>query len=91
MYGSLFAEAQIYGLLWLEVEPSYARVTLDERMLDKGVWLLSLAPGNYRLKIECPSYDIFETDLEILSGQSLHKNISLELMDTPEEKIGGKE
>lgn len=74
-----WAQAESYGLLYLDVNPTESQVTLDDRLLDKGVWLLSLAPGYHQVRIVDEGYQVYENEIEIQSGLSSHLNIQLKL------------
>jgi len=76
-----WAQAKTYGLLYLDVKPADSQVSLDDRILDKGVWLLSLAPGYHQIRIVNEGYQVYENEIEIQSSLSSHLNIQLVLTE----------
>jgi hypothetical protein len=67
-----------YGLLWLEVEPSDAHIVLDGEYLDRGVWLISMAPGLHEVTVRKPGYRPWHRRLGIGPGEKLKIAVRLE-------------
>ena len=67
-----------YGLLWLEIEPEDADVSLDGRFLDVKVWLVSVAPGPHVVTIRKQGFRPQERSFGIGGGESLTLDIRLE-------------
>jgi hypothetical protein len=67
-----------YGLLWLEVAPADASISLDGRFVDLGVWLISLAPGSHHLSVRKEGFAPHEARIGIAPGRSLRLNIRLD-------------
>lgn len=67
-----------YGLLWLEVDPADAAVSLDGRFVDLGVWLISLPPGSHSLSVRKEGFSPHQARFGIEPGQSLRLNIRLD-------------
>lgn len=67
-----------YGLLWLEVDPGDSQVALDGEFLDRGVWLISLAPGLHDLDVRKEGYRPFTRRIGIGPGESLRLQVRLD-------------
>lgn len=67
-----------YGLLWLEVEPLDAHVALDGEYLDRGVWLISLAPGLHDVEVRKDGFRPLVRKVGIGPGESLRLALRLE-------------
>lgn len=67
-----------YGLLWLDVDPGEAQVALDGEFLDRGVWLISLAPGLHDLAVRKEGYRPYARRIGINPGESLRLEIRLD-------------
>jgi len=67
-----------YGLLWLEVDPADAAISLNGRFMDMGVWLISLPPGSHHLSIGKEGFAPHQARFGITPGQSLRLHIRLE-------------
>lgn len=66
-----------YGLVWLDVEPARAEVSLDGEFLDMGVWLLSVAPGDHELRVRKPGFRSFAERIAVPAGGSVHLEVRL--------------
>ena len=72
------------GLLWLDIQPPDAEVSLDGGYLDAGVWLISLAPGPHAIFIYKAGFHAWGTQVEIAAGKSLSLDPRLEpVLDPP--------
>jgi hypothetical protein len=67
-----------YGLLWLEIDPSDAHIALDGEFLDRGVWLISMAPGLHDLAVRKPGYRPWHRRVGIGPGEKLKIAVRLE-------------
>lgn len=67
-----------YGLLWLEIDPSDAHIALDGEFLDKGVWLISMAPGLHDVSVRKPGYRPWQRRIGIGPGEKLKIAVRLE-------------
>lgn len=67
-----------YGLLWLQVEPSDARVALNGEFLDRGVWLISMAPGRHEVSVRREGFRPWVRQIGIGPGESLKIAVHLE-------------
>lgn len=67
-----------YGLLWLQVEPSDAHVALDGELLDRGVWLISMAPGRHEVIVRRQGFLPWVRRIGIGPGESLKMEVRLE-------------
>jgi hypothetical protein len=67
-----------YGLLWLELEPADAHVALDGEFLDRGVWLISMAPGQHDVSVRKEGFLPWSRRIGIGSGESLKLAVRLE-------------
>lgn len=67
-----------YGLLWLQVEPSDAHVALDGEFLDRGVWLISMAPGRHEVIVRREGFQPWVRQIGIGPGESLKIAVRLE-------------
>lgn len=67
-----------YGLLWLEVEPTDAHVALDGEFLDRGVWLISMAPGLHEVAVRKEGFLPWGRRIGIGPGESLKIAVQLE-------------
>jgi PEGA domain len=72
-----------YGLLWIEVSPSGASISLDGKLLDQSVWLISTAPGEHDLSIAKNGFQTISDSFEIKAGQNLKLKFDL----VPEKRI----
>jgi PEGA domain len=70
-----------YGLLHLEVEPGDAFIALDGESLDRGVWLISLAPGLHYVTVGKAGFLTWTRSIAIGPGESLR--ISVQLVKEP--------
>lgn len=68
----------IYGMVWLEVDPSGANMVLDGIFLDVGVWLLSVPPGSHILSVRKPGFRPRELRFGVSQGEKLTLDIRLE-------------
>ncbi len=66
-----------YGLLWIEVSPSGASISLDDVLLDQSVWLISTAPGEHDLSISKNGFQTISEPFEIKAGQNLKLKFDL--------------
>lgn len=67
-----------YGLLWLDVDPGDSQVALDGEFLDRGVWLISLAPGLHDLSVRKEGYRPYTRRIGIGPGESLRLEVRLD-------------
>jgi hypothetical protein len=67
-----------YGLLWLELDPSDAHIALDGEFLDRGVWLISMAPGLHDIAVRKPGYRPWNRRIGIGPGEKLRIAVRLE-------------
>jgi hypothetical protein len=67
-----------YGLLWLEVEPDDAQISLDGNFLDVDVWLISMAPGRHEVLIRKDGFRPVDRSIGIGAGESLRLAVQLE-------------
>lgn len=67
-----------YGLLWLEVEPGDAQVSLDGAFLDSSVWLISMAPGRHAVSIRKDGFRPIDRSIGIGAGENLRLAVQLE-------------
>lgn len=70
-------DSRRYGLVWLDVEPARAEVSLDGEFLDMGVWLLSVAPGEHELRVRKPGFRNFAERIAVPAGGSVHLEVRL--------------
>lgn len=70
-----------YGLLWLEVDPADAHVALDGEFLDRGVWLISMAPGRHEVSVRRDGFRPWARSIGIGPGESLKIAVRLERLD----------
>lgn len=66
-----------YGLLWLQIDPDGAAISLDGDFLDKDVWLVSLAPGDHVLRVSKPGFRPRESRFGISAGQNVRLDVKL--------------
>jgi hypothetical protein len=66
-----------YGLVWLDVEPSPAEVSLDGEYLDLGVWLISVAPGEHELRVRKAGFRAYAQRIAVPAGGSVHLEVRL--------------
>jgi hypothetical protein len=66
-----------YGLVWLDVEPSRAEVSLDGEYLDMGVWLISVAPGEHELRVRKDGFRGYAERIAVPPGGSIHLEVRL--------------
>lgn len=71
------AGAAAYGLIWLDVDPGPAEVTLDGEFLDAGVWLISVAPGDHELRVRKPGFRGYLGRVAVPAGGSVHLDVRL--------------
>jgi hypothetical protein len=71
------ADPSRYGLIWLDVEPSRAEVSLDGEYLDMGVWLLSVAPGEHELRVRKAGFRSYAERIAVPAGGSVHLEVRL--------------
>ena len=67
-----------YGLLWLQVEPAGAHVALDGEFLDRGVWLISMAPGLHDVAVRLDGFQPWARRIGIGPGENLKLAVQLE-------------
>lgn len=67
----------IYGLLWLDIEPSTAQIALDGSEIDKSVWLISLPPGTHEIHVRNSGYKLYARQFSIAPGQNLELKLKL--------------
>lgn len=67
-----------YGLLRLEIEPSDAFIALDGESLDKGVWLISMAPGLHYVSVRKEGFLTWTRRIGIGPGENLRISVQLE-------------
>ncbi len=70
-------DAGRYGLVWLDVEPDKAEVSLDGEYLDMGVWLISVPPGTHELRVGKAGYRGYAERIAVPAGGSIHLNVRL--------------
>jgi hypothetical protein len=67
-----------YGLIWLEVDPGPAEVSLDGDFLDAGVWLISVSPGEHDLRIRKTGFRGYAGHIAVPAGGSVHLDVRLQ-------------
>jgi hypothetical protein len=67
-----------YGLLWLDIDPGDAHIALDGEFLDRGVWLISMAPGLHEVAVRKEGFLPWSRRVGIGPGESLKLAIRLE-------------
>jgi hypothetical protein len=67
-----------YGLIWLDVEPGPAEVSLDGEFLDAGVWLISVSPGDHDLRIRKAGFRGYAGRVAVPAGGSVHLDVRLQ-------------
>jgi hypothetical protein len=72
------SQAVRYGLLWLDLDPGDAQVALDGEFLDRGVWLISMAPGQHDVSVRKEGFRPWTRRLGIGPGESLKLAVRLE-------------
>lgn len=75
--GSAPSAAAPYGLIWLDVEPGSAEITLDGEYLDTGVWLISVAPGSHELRVRKAGFRGYEERIAVPAGGSVRLDVRL--------------
>lgn len=70
-------DAGRYGLVWLDVEPDKAEVSLDGEYLDMGVWLISVPPGTHELRVGKSGYRGYAERITVPAGGSIHLEVRL--------------
>lgn len=71
------AAAAPYGLIWLDVEPGSAEITLDGEYLDTGVWLISVAPGDHDLRVRKAGFRGYANRISVPAGGSVRLDVRL--------------
>ena len=66
-----------YGLIWLDVQPDSAEVSLDGEFLDTGVWLISVAPGNHEVRVRKTGFRGYAGRIAVPPGGSVHLDVRL--------------
>lgn len=84
------AEPVRYGLLRLEVEPGDAHVALDGEFLDRGVWLISLAPGLHDVAVRKEGYLPWTRRVGIGPGEKLRLSVRLEPHPVPGARLDSR-
>jgi hypothetical protein len=67
-----------YGLIWLDVDPGPAEVSLDGDFLDAGVWLISVSPGEHDLRIRKTGFRGYAGRIAVPAGGSVHLDVRLQ-------------
>jgi hypothetical protein len=67
-----------YGLIWLDVDPGPAEVSLDGEFLDAGVWLISVSPGDHDLRIRKAGFRGYAGRIAVPAGGSVHLDVRLQ-------------
>jgi hypothetical protein len=66
-----------YGLIWLEVQPEKAEVSLDGEFLGQGVWLISAAPGEHEIRVRKAGFRDYAGRIAVPAGGSVHVDVRL--------------
>lgn len=67
-----------YGLLWLDIDQGDAHIALDGEFLDRGVWLISMAPGLHDVSVRKEGFLPWARRIGIGPGESLKLAIRLQ-------------
>lgn len=67
-----------YGLIWLDVDPGPAEVSLDGDFLDAGVWLISVSPGEHDLRVRKTGFRGYAGRVAVPAGGSVHLDVRLQ-------------
>jgi hypothetical protein len=67
-----------YGLLWLDLDPADAQVSLDGVFLDVDVWLISMAPGRHEISIRKQGFLPMDRSVGISAGENVRLALRLE-------------
>jgi hypothetical protein len=67
-----------YGLIWLDVDPGPAEVSLDGDFLDAGVWLISVSPGEHDLRVRKTGFRGYAGHIAVPAGGSVHLDVRLQ-------------
>lgn len=72
------ASAAPYGLIWLDVDPGPAEVSLDGDFLDAGVWLISVSPGEHDVRVRKTGFRAYAGRVSVPPGGSVHLDVRLQ-------------
>lgn len=67
-----------YGLIWLDVDPGPAEVSLDGDFLDAGVWLISVSPGEHDLRVRKTGFRGYAGRVSVPAGGNVHLDVRLQ-------------
>jgi hypothetical protein len=70
--------AAAYGLIWLDVDPGPAEVSLDGDFLDAGVWLISVSPGEHDLRVRKTGFRGYAGRVSVPAGGNVHLDVRLQ-------------
>jgi hypothetical protein len=70
--------AAAFGLIWLEVDPGPAEVSLDGDFLDAGVWLISVSPGEHEVRVRKTGFRAYAGRVSVPPGGSVHLDVRLQ-------------
>jgi len=68
----------VYGLIWLDVDPGPAEVSLDGDFLDAGVWLISVSPGEHDVRVRKTGFRAYAGRISVPAGGSVHLEVRLQ-------------
>lgn len=66
------------GLIWLDVDPGPAEVSLDGEYLDAGVWLISAPPGGHEIRVRKAGFRPYAARVEVVPGGEVRLDVRLE-------------
>lgn len=72
------ATAAAFGLIWLDVDPGPAEVSLDGDFLDAGVWLISVSPGEHEVRVRKTGFRAYAGRVSVPPGGSVHLDVRLQ-------------